>query len=299
MTDEFKPSSPTEMHVDHVSIAVPSIDAGLAFFRRHFPIEMGEPKRAGYTAEFNWADFYLGPFKLELIESTQANGFVERFLAKHGPGLHHWSFEATHLAPHLDRLQGDGLRIVDRFDTSDGFSTAFISPRSAFGVLVQFWQVPALDETARPKSAQFRLRSGETVKMRVDHVSIAVRNIDTTLAFFERYFPFRLRRPPHAGWDGTFDVASFYVHDYKVELIQPRPGRSGFAHRFIERHGEGFHHISIDIDRLEPYVAQLEADGVRVVDKRDLRDGQKTAFISPRSAFGVLIQLWQAPQFRR
>ena len=76
------------------------------------------------------------------------------------------------------------------------------------------------------------------------------------------------------------------------------PGRASFVERFIERRGEGLHHISIDVDDLDAYVAQLEADGVRVVDRRELRDGIKTAFISPRSAFGTLIQLWQPPEFR-
>jgi methylmalonyl-CoA/ethylmalonyl-CoA epimerase len=286
------------MQVDHVSIAVPSIDEALGFFQRCFPIEMGVVKRPGYVPEFNWCDFYLGSFKLELIESTRPDSFVERFLAKRGPGLHHWSFEATNLASHLDRLERDGLRIVDRFDAGDEFVTAFISPRSAYGVLVQFWQVPHFDPIERPQAVSYRLGGGETVKLRVDHVSIAVRDIEATLAFFERYFPFRLRRPPHPGWDGTFLVASFYVQDYKVELIQPRPGRFGFAERFIASRGEGFHHISIDVDRLDPYVARLEADGVRVVDKQELRNGVKTAFISPRSAYGVLIQLWQGAEPR-
>jgi methylmalonyl-CoA epimerase len=289
----------THLHVDHVSIAVPSIEEALQFFRRHFPIEMGVLTRPGYTPDFNWSDFYLGTFKLELIESTQAGSFVERFLAKRGPGMHHWSFEATHLAPFLDRLQADGLRIVDRFDAGDDFVTAFVSPRSAFGVLIQFWQVPALETMQRAAVVPFRLQSGEQVRMRVDHVSIAVRDIEATLRFFERYFTFRLRRPPHPGWDGTFLVASFYINDYKVELIAPRPDREGFVQRFIERRGEGLHHLSIDIDQLDAYVAQLEAAGVRVVDRQALRGGAKTAFISPRSAYGALIQLWQGAEFGR
>jgi hypothetical protein len=51
----------------------------------------------------------------------------------------------------------------------------------------------------------------------------------------------------------------------------------------------------IDVDRLDPLLAQLEADGVRIVDRHDFRNGRKTAFISPRSAHGVLIQFWQEP----
>lgn len=286
-------SDTPHLHVDHVSIAVPAIDEALAFFRRHFPIEMGVLKQPGYVPEFNWTDFYIGSFKLELIESLRAGSFVERFLGKRGPGMHHWSFEATGLTPFLDRLAADGLRIVDRFDLNEDFVTAFISPRSAYGVLIQFWQVPAFDTTERPDTVPFVLPSGGEVRMRVDHVSIAVRDIEATLGFFERYFPFRLRRPPHPGWDGTFVVASFYINEYKVELIAPRPGHDGFVPRFLERRGEGLHHLSIDVDALDPYVDHLEAAGVRVVDRQNLRGGAKTAFISPRSAYGTLIQLWQ------
>ena len=66
-----------------------------------------------------------------------------------------------------------------------------------------------------------------------------------------------------------------------------RPIRAGsFVDRFLATRGPGLHHWS------------LEAAGVRVVDKRELRNGQKTAFISPRSAYGVLIQLWETPEPR-
>jgi methylmalonyl-CoA/ethylmalonyl-CoA epimerase len=284
------------LQVDHVSIAVPAIDPALAFFRRHLPLEMGVAKRAGYVDEFNWCDFRLGGFKLELIEPTRPASFVERFLARRGPGFHHWSLKVDRLEPFVARLERDGVRIVDRFDAGAGDLTAFISPRSCFGVLVQFWQSSdVLAQSTAGNGAVYQLHSGRSVRMRVDHVAIAVRDIDAALRFFATYFPFELRRPPHPGWDGTFDVASFYVAGYKVELVQGRRGRESFVERFIARRGEGLHHLSIDIDELEPYVAQLQADGVRVVDRHDLRNGAKTAFISPRSACGVLIQFWQSP----
>ncbi len=287
------------IRVDHVSIAVPCMEDGLAFFQRHFPIEMGFAKMPGYSGDFNWCDFYIGRFKLELIEPGAKRSFVDRFLARRGPGMHHLSLETTQLSPWLDRMEADGVRIVDRFGAPGGAQTAFISPRSAHGTLIQLWGVPEFaDHTPRPSIVPFRLRNGDTVRMRVDHISMAVRDIEQTLRFFGGYFPFRLRRPPHPGWDGTFSLASFWLNDYKVELIQELPGRSGFVERFIRRRGEGFHHISIDVDRLDPYLAQLEADGLRIVDKYTLPDGQKTAFISPRSACGTLIQFWQPRELR-
>src|SRR5437867_13395746 len=106
----------SSMRVDHVSIAVRDIDTALAFFRNCLPIEMHVAKRPGYTDDFNWCDFYIGPYKLELIEAARPGGFVQRFIDKHGEGLHHLSLEVTDLEPLVQRLEHDGLRIVDRFD---------------------------------------------------------------------------------------------------------------------------------------------------------------------------------------
>ena len=283
------------MRVDHVSIAVRDIDAALAFFRRCLPIEMRVERRSGYTTDFNWCDFYIGRFKLELIEAASPDSFVRRFIEKRGEGLHHLSLEAPTLAQLIQRMERDGIRIVDRFDAGDGDMTAFISPRSAHGVLVQFWQVPHVDTPERPESASLRLRSGESVRFRADHVSIAVHDIDAALAFFRRYFPITVRHAKHIGYDRSFSLCSFWLNGYKIELIEPLRNRESFLTRFLARRGEGFHHLSIDVDRLDPLLAQLQADGVRIVDHTDLGNGRQTAFISPRSAHGVLIQFWQEP----
>jgi methylmalonyl-CoA/ethylmalonyl-CoA epimerase len=284
------------MRVDHVSIAVHDIDAALGFFRGCLPIEMHVEKRPGYTDDFNWCDFYLGDFKLELIEGTRSDSFVRRFIEKRGEGMHHLSIEVTELEPLIERLAADGIRIVDRFDAGDGDMTAFISPRSAFGVLVQFWQVPQIIPPDRPRAASFRLRSGHTVQLRVDHVSMAVRSIETAMGFFQRYFPVQEPRAKHPGYDGSFALTNFRLNGYKIELIEEAAGRSGFVSRFLERRGEGLHHLSIDVDRLDPLLAQLEADGVRIVDRTEFGAGRQTAFISPRSAHGALIQFWQEPE---
>jgi methylmalonyl-CoA/ethylmalonyl-CoA epimerase len=283
------------MRVDHVSIAVRRIDAALAFFRRCLPIETRVETRQGYTDDFRWCDFYIGNFKLELIEPARSESFVQRFIDKRGEGLHHLSLEARDLDSLLARLEGDGLRIVDRWG-ENGDMTAFISPRSAHGILIQFWQSPEIIEPERPPTGRFRLRSGETVTMRIDHVSLAVRDIHTTLGFFRRYFPVEIRREKHLGYEGSFALSSFWLNGYKIELIEQAQGRPpGFVTRFLQKRGEGFHHLSIDVDRLDPLLAQLEADGVRIVDRTDLGGGRMTAFISPRSAHGVLIQFWQEP----
>jgi methylmalonyl-CoA epimerase len=176
--------------------------------------------------------------------------------------------------------------------------TASISPRNAHGVLFQLWQAPQETEPDRPHVIPFRLRSGEVIQGYVDHISLAVHNLERALGFFRRCFSIGAVAEPHQGYDGTFVFTSFLLNNCKIEVIAQREdGPPGFVTRFLERRGEGLHHLSIDVDQLDPLLAQLEADGMRIVDRTDISDTWKTAFISPRSAHGVLIQFWQTPYF--
>jgi methylmalonyl-CoA/ethylmalonyl-CoA epimerase len=289
---------PPALRVDHVSIAVHAIEPALERFRRVLPIRMRVEPRAGYDDQFRWTDFYVGDFKLELIESARPGSFVERFLARHGEGFHHLSMEVEDGA--LDRYVADlergGLRIVDRADYGDGDATAFISPRTSPGVLIQFWQVPGF-RGGRPADVPTDpIAERDGVRFRVDHLAVAVRSIDDTLGWFHRFFPCEPRRPKHRGWDGTFELASFFLAGYKMELLQPTAA-DGPIGRFLARHGEGLHHVSVDVDRLDAVVDRLGADGFRIVGRATLGGGRKTAFIHPADLHGILVQLWQEPDF--
>lgn len=281
------------LHVDHFSIAVRSMQETLDFFSRYFPVEPNWKPSDGYNDEFRWCDFYVGHVKFELIESSRPGGFVDRFIEKRGEGIHHFSIEVDDLEAMVGPMERDGLRIVDRFDAGDGEKTAFISPRSAFGMLVQFWQVKH-DLTAIPKRERIAKMPGCDVRMRFDHLSAAVRDLDVSMAFWERYFPVENRRGRHRGYAGDFELQQFDLNGYKMELVGDHSG-SSFVSKFLAKRGEGFHHISIDVDELAPIVERMKSDGVRIVDETDLGNGYKTAFVSPRSAHGVLIQFWQLP----
>jgi methylmalonyl-CoA/ethylmalonyl-CoA epimerase len=286
------------LRVDHVSIAVREIAPALALLRRILPVRMRRAPGPGYDDQFVWTDFYVGDWKLELIESARPGSFVERFLARRGEGMHHLSIDVEEgaLDAYTAQLERDGLRIAERGDYGGGDKTAFISPRTAPGILVQFWQVPGFrgappeDHPTEPTAAL------DGVRFRVDHVSLAVRSIDAALAWFRRAFPVDVPRPKRPGWDGTHHLLTFWLAGYKMELIEPA-GEDGFVARFLARRGEGFHHLAIDVDRLDPLVDRLERDGMRLVGKSDIGGGRKTAFIHPRDAHGVLIQFWQEPEF--
>ncbi len=282
------------MRVNHLSIAVRDMGTALAFFRRHFPITMGNERLPGHTGDYTWCDFFVGGFKLELIESAAPGSFVERFIAKRGQGLHHLSIEAPDFDAVVAALERGGVRIVDRFDAGAEGRTAFISPRSAFGTLIQFWSAFE-DEPPLPAVAVHRY-DGEDVRLQVNHVAIAVRAIAPALAFFRRFFPITPGKEPRQGYEPSFRFTNFFLDGYKIELIEQNPAApDGFVAEFLRKRGEGFHHVAIHVDRLAPILRSLERDGVRITARTRLRDGRETAFISPRSAFGVAIQFWEHP----
>ena len=280
-----------------MSIAVASIDRALEFFLEHFPARANEPKRDGYgdPAEFRWADFTIGYFKIELIESAAADGFVQRFLAKRGEGFHHLSLQIDALEAQLERLEREGARIVDRFDGGDGHQTAFVHPRSAFGTLIQFWQEPDAARLAAPSWGGTVTKDG--IRWHVDHLSLALHSVAPAIGFFERHFAGRIEAEPHLGYDQSFRLLQMRLRDYRLELMENvRP--DGFLSRFLARRGEGLHHLSIDVEDLDAVLAPFERAGARIVDRFEFAPGWRTAFLHPRSAFGVLIQFWQVPPER-
>lgn len=278
------------MRFDHVSIAVRSIDRAYEFFRRYFPTHYRSEKRRDdqVSGSFYWQDLWLGGFAVEFIEDLPGGrSFVGEFVDKYGEGMHHLSIEVDHLKPLVDAMKRDGVRIVDEQTFEDGSATAFVSPRSAFGALIQFWQVPHFDNP-KPKPLPDGLAH-------FDHVSIAVKDIRKAYDFFSRYFPSKITHEPHlSNSEGNFMLGHMEVAGFKLEFIQsPGEGTKGdFVAKFIQKYGEGMHHISLDLKDFDATLAKLKTDGVRVVDERLNWRGERQFFISPTSAFGVLIQVW-------
>lgn len=124
---------------------------------------------------------------------------------------------------------------------------------------------------------------------RLDHVGIAVHSIDRARTFYEGVLGavFRFARTDR---NGTFRFAVFDLSGFTIELIEPIAA-DGFVAQYLEKRGEGVHHITLQTPNLTEKVAYLESHGVRVVDKH-LDDSKfRDAFISPRSSCGVLFQL--------
>jgi methylmalonyl-CoA/ethylmalonyl-CoA epimerase len=276
---------------DHVSIAVNSIDRGVAFFQRYFPTYPRHEKQVSEQASgaFLWQDFYVGGVAVEFIEELPGHdGFVTQFIRNHGEGMHHISFEIDRIAPVVTALKGDGVRIVDEYSLDDGSRTAFVSPRSAFGALIQFWQPVDYDHPA-PGPVDDGL-------VRFDHVALAVRDIRRAMEFFGRYFGAKMiDEPSPSSSQGDFILAHMEVAGFEIEFLQsPGAGTADdFVGRFIERHGEGLHHFTLNVRDFDGALDRLSRDGVRIVGRETNWRGEGQFFISPRSAFGTLIQVWE------
>jgi len=133
---------------------------------------------------------------------------------------------------------------------------------------------------------------GELGVVALDHTAIAVRSIAAALPLYRD-----LLGGVPSGFE-RIDARGFvwltlrYPNGSQVELLEP-VGGTGFLHAFLEKYGEGAHHMTFIVADVRQAVARAKAAGLRVVDE-DYRDPRwQEAFISPRSAFGTIVQLAQ------
>jgi methylmalonyl-CoA/ethylmalonyl-CoA epimerase len=129
----------------------------------------------------------------------------------------------------------------------------------------------------------------------VNHIGIAVRSIDAQRAFYEGTLG--------AVFEGAEDVPSqnvrvafFRVGDVRLELLEPTDPSSTVA-AFLEKRGEGLHHIAYTVDGIEARITELKGAGVRMIDEAPRPGAHHTrvAFVHPKSSFGVLTELCEPP----
>lgn len=133
--------SPT--HIEHIGIAVKSLAAAIPVYERI----LGTPC---YRVEevpdqkVKTAFFRVGETKVELLESTAADGPIGKFIEKRGEGIHHVALAVPGLPEVLKALHTDGLTLIDREPRggAEGLSIAFLHPRSTHGVLVELCEQP-------------------------------------------------------------------------------------------------------------------------------------------------------------
>jgi methylmalonyl-CoA/ethylmalonyl-CoA epimerase len=127
---------------------------------------------------------------------------------------------------------------------------------------------------------------------RVDHISIAVKNLDEGLKTYEDLLGIKSSHTEEIP-DQGIKAALIVLGDVEIELIEPTKPDTGVA-KFLENKGEGIHHICFEVDDVDKELESLAAKGVQLIDKQGRKGlAGKIGFIHPRSTKGVLIELAQ------
>ncbi len=125
---------------------------------------------------------------------------------------------------------------------------------------------------------------------KIDHVAIAVRDIDEAVAKYHHAFGLAPREREVVASQKT-EAALLPIGESNIELISPK-GNDGLE-KFLEKRGPGLHHIAIEVEGIEGALAFLKSIGVPLIDEspRAGARGHKVAFIHPKATGGVLVEL--------
>jgi len=127
--------------INHIGIAVQSLDATLPFYREALGmIFKGEEEVAEQMVKV--AMLQVGESKIELLEPTDPASPIAKFLEKNGPGIHHIAYEVEDIEAAITRMLAQGARMIDTLPRNGAHGTriAFVHPKSSNGVLTELCQ---------------------------------------------------------------------------------------------------------------------------------------------------------------
>lgn len=126
-------------HIEHIGIAVDSLDEAIPFYEKMlgtacYAVEEVKDQKV------KTAFFKVGQTKIELLESTDPEGPIGKFIEKRGQGIHHLAFAVEDIESHLKEAEEHGIRLIDKVPRkgAEGLEIAFLHPKSTFGVLTEF-----------------------------------------------------------------------------------------------------------------------------------------------------------------
>ena len=130
------------MKLDHVGVAVENLDAAGRLYEALGLACVGREEVEEQKVEV--AFYPLGETRLELLQSTDPEGPIGKFIARKGPGLHHLCVEVPDVAAALERLAAEGFQLIDRVPRTGagGCKVAFVHPKSTGGVLLELSEKP-------------------------------------------------------------------------------------------------------------------------------------------------------------
>lgn len=130
-------------HIEHIGIAVKNLDEAIKFYEEIFGLKCYAVEEVT-DQKVKTAFFQVGQTKVELMESTDPEGPIGKFIEKRGEGIHHIAFATKGLQSSLDELRGKGIRLIDEKARkgAEGLNIAFIHPKDTQGVLIELCEHP-------------------------------------------------------------------------------------------------------------------------------------------------------------
>ena len=125
-------------HIEHIGIAVTNLETAISFYENVFGLECYNIEEVT-DQKVRTAFFIVGQTKIELLESTDPDGPIGKFIEKRGEGIHHIAFAVENIEEQLKHTENMGIRLIDSVPRkgAEGLDIAFLHPRSTSGVLIE------------------------------------------------------------------------------------------------------------------------------------------------------------------
>lgn len=126
-------------HIEHIGIAVENLDEAIQYYENKLGLKCYAIEEVA-DQKVKTAFFKIGQTKIELLESTDPNGPIGKFIEKRGQGVHHLAFAVNNIEANLAEAEQNGIRLIDKNPRkgAEGLDIAFLHPKSTFGVLTEF-----------------------------------------------------------------------------------------------------------------------------------------------------------------
>ena len=131
-------------HIEHLGIAVKSLETAIPYYEEKLGLKCYSIEEVK-DQKVKTAFFKVGQTKIELLESTDPEGTIAKFIAKRGEGVHHVAFATTGVQTALDELSAKGVQLIDKAPRkgAEGLNIAFLHPKSTHGVLTEICEDPS------------------------------------------------------------------------------------------------------------------------------------------------------------
>jgi methylmalonyl-CoA/ethylmalonyl-CoA epimerase len=127
--------------IEHIGIAVKDMKAAISLYEKLLNTPCYKTEAVA-SEKVNTAFFMTGDNKIELLESSDPDGVISKFIAKKGEGLHHIAFEVADIHAEMERLRGEGFTLLNETPKAgaDNKLVCFVHPKDAHGVMVELCQ---------------------------------------------------------------------------------------------------------------------------------------------------------------